>query len=827
MDTDKTRFSFRGVSYSVEIVASGEYIGDNFKCTDERGTVLIFTITGRYEVELTECKGVATDGRVTIPYTIPFLFRHEEDELILSFRVVSIGESAFSKYLCRSSLKEISIPDSVISIGDDAFLDCKSLARIDIPNSVTSIGSWAFSGCCVLEEISVDSDNPVYDSRDNCNAIIETATGRLVQGCAATVIPSSVTSIGEGAFWRCRSLARIDIPDSVTSIGVSAFSDCESLKEIIIPDSVTSIGEGAFEGCRSLTRIDIPDSVTSIGVRAFSDCESLKEIIIPGSVTSIGMGAFSGCGVLEEISVDSDNPVYDSRDNCNAIVETANGRLVQGCTSTVIPSSVTSIGVCAFCRCRSLERINIPNSVVSIENSSFMNCESLKEIIIPGSVTSIGACAFRGCRSLARVGIPDSVVSIENWSFGYCESLKEIIIPSSVTSIGACAFSGCRSLARIDIPDSVISIGSFVFEDCESLTSIVIPTSVNTIGNSAFSGCTSLSEIVIPASVTTIGDWVFDKCKSFTKITVDGNNTVYDSRDNCNAIIETDNGRLIRGCTATVIPDSVISIGSSAFEDCAFLTKIVIPASVTMIEDNAFSGCTSLREISIPASVTSIESMTFRGCAFLTEIKVDGNNPVYDSRENCNAIIETDSGRLIRGCAATVIPDSVTSIGELAFSDCTSLREISIPASVTSIESMAFIGCTSLTEITVDGNNPVYDSRENCNAMIETDSGRLIRGCAATVIPDSVTSIGELAFSDCTSLKEISIPASVTSIGNSAFDDCTSLKEIYCFSTTPPEVKSLFGFGRGDVTVYVPRESVELYRYTFGWWKYEIRPMPE
>ena len=203
MDTDKTRFSFRWMPRSVDDVASGNYIGDTIRCTDGHGTELIFTIREKDKVEFTKCKGVASDGRVTIPSIIPFLFRHEENELRISFRVVSIGERAFYFYNC-SSLKEISIPDSVITIGDEAFYRCSFLKRIIIPTSVTSIGSrvfsgcaslakivipdsvrsigrWAFDGCESLKEITVDGNNPVYDSRDNCNAIIETVSGRLIR----------------------------------------------------------------------------------------------------------------------------------------------------------------------------------------------------------------------------------------------------------------------------------------------------------------------------------------------------------------------------------------------------------------------------------------------------------------------------------------------------------------------------------------------------------------------------------------------------------------------------------------------------------------------
>ena len=653
MDTDKLRFSFQWSPRSVEDVASGEYIGDNIKCADGRGSELIFTITGRDEVKVTKCEGVASDGCVTIPSKIPFLFRHGEDEIRLSFKVVSIGEEAF--YVCRS-LKEISIPDTVTTIGYRSFCFCTSLAKIVIPASVTSIKSNVFYGCTSLKEITVDGDNPVYDSCDNCNAIIEKTSGCLIQGCAATVIPSSVTSIWD---------------------------------------------------------------------RAFDGCTSLAKIVIPASVTSIKSNVFYGCTSLKEITVDGDNPVYDSRDNCNAIIETATGRLIQGCAATVIPDSVASIGDSAFSGCRALKEIRIPASVENIGNWAFSDC---------------------GIEKISFADTMDSVIEqdIDGYTYFSC-----ISIPCRITSIGQFAFSGCTSLKEISIPASVTEIGEI-----------------------AFDGCTSLAKIVIPASVTSIKSNVFSGCTSLKEITVDGNNPVYDSRENCNAIIETASGRLVRGCAATVIPSSVTSIGDWAFKDCTSLAKIVIPTSVTSIGEGAFSRCTSLKEIT-----------------------VDGNNPVYDSRENCNAIIETASGCLIQGCAATVIPSSVTSIWDLAFDGCTSLAKIGIPASVIYIGYRAFAGCTSLKEI---------------------------------VIPDSVTEIGGWAFSDCTSLAGIVIPDSITSIGARAFDGCTSLTEIYCLTTTPPEVRGFdLGLDKGDVTVYVPRKSVGLYRSADGWKECVIKPMPE
>ena len=371
-----------------------------------------------------------------------------------------------------------------------------------------------------------------------------------------------------------------------------------------------------------------------------------------------------------------------------------------------------------------------------------------------------------------------AVTSIGNGAFNERTKLTNIEIPSSVTSIGERAFMGCSGLTGIEIPSSVTSIGEKAFMGCSGLTGIKIPAGVTSIGSSAFYGCSRLTSIEIPAGVTSIGYGAFYGCSGLTSINVEAGNVSYDSRDNCNAIIEKATNTLIQGCNNTKIPSGVTKIGSFAFDGCSGLTSIEIPVGVTEIGSFAFDDCSGVTSIKIPSSVTSIGDGAFYGCSGLTSIVVEADNTVYDSRDDCNAIIKKETNTLIHGCKNTKIPSSVTRIGERAFWDCSELTSIEIPSSVTRIGYGAFDGCSGLTSITVEAGNAMYDSRDNSNALIETKTNTLILGCKSTKIPSSVTSIGSAAFQFCEGLTSITIPEGVTSIGESAFEGCSGLTSI-------------------------------------------------
>ena len=530
---------------------------------------------------------------------------------------------------------------------------------------------------------------------------------------------------------------------------------------------------------------DKEDGDRNISADQITDGNKVSESTTPtGSETDIkGSGSTVASDNNEEVNKVSDI-CYNVTDEVNKTVEVAKGKYTG---SIVIPETV-------------------------VHNDVYY------------SVTSIGESAFYDCTGLTSITIPNSVTSIGGYAFHECSGLTSVTIPNSVTSIGEKAFYGCKGLTSITIPNNVTSIGNVAFYGCTGLTSITIPNSVKSIGSHAFYRCTGLTSILIPNSVTSIGNVAFGNCSGLTSIIVDKNNPKYDSRDNCNAIIETKTNELIAGCKNTVIPGNVTSIGYAAFSGCKGLTSITIPNSVTSIGGYAFHECSGLTSVTIPNSVKSIEERVFWDCSGLTSIIVDKNNPKYDSRDNCNAIIETKTNELIAGCKNTVIPGNVTSIGDFAFDDCKvltsitipnsvtsigwcafsgckGLTSITIPNSVTSIETAAFSGCSGLTSITipnsvtsigesvfedcsgltsiiVDKNNPKYDSRYNCNAIIETRTNELIAGCKNTIIPDNVTSIGGYAFGYCTGLTSIKIPNSVKSIGERAFYGCTRLENV-------------------------------------------------
>lgn len=384
-------------------------------------------------------------------------------------------------------------------------------------------------------------------------------------------------------------------------------------------------------------------------------------------------------------------------------------------TNAGVTYSVTAIGSKAFYYCKGLTSVTIPESVQEIGSNAFRNCIGLTTLSLPAGVTTIGYSAFFGCSGLTSVNIPAGVTTIEPYTFFGCKRLPSVNL-SGISKIGGSAFSGCAALTSVDIPANMGDIESYTFQNCTGLTSVTIPAGIANVGDAAFQGCT--------------------------------------------------------GLTSVTIPEGVVQIGRATFEDC-----------------------TALKSITIPSTVKSLVSSSFSGCSDLTSLSVAEGNPIYDSRNNCNAIIETYEEKkqsetilhykLVVGCNRSFIPDGITEIGANAFSGCTDLTAIEIPASVIAIGVSAFEN-TGLTIIT---------------------------------IPESVNAIDEFCFANCLNLTTVTLPATTTKIEDDAFLNCVSLRDFYCLAEKcPTATKAVFtSCPIENATLHVPEASIGAYTLAEPW----------
>ena len=652
-------------------------------------------------------------------------------------------------------IEKIRIPEGVKVLSK---LNNIGFKEIYLPSTLESVCNLRYDSLSVIQ---VSANNRKYDSRNNCNAIIEKNTNTLILGCCGTVIPENVEYIGDSAFYEVRNMPDLFIPKNVKSIGKYAFAWCvgknyRSFKLNFSENAKIDIIEDSVFYKASIESIVLPKNIQRIGNAAFARSD-LKTISLGNSLREIGTSAFQSTNL----------------------------------TSIVLPDALETIEGLAFSGCSSLESVTFGKSLKTIGDNAFSG-SPVTSLIFPDALESIGNSAFYACSSLESVTFGKSLKTIGDYAFGGCNNLKKVI----VKDIGSWCSISCKysnnplcyaqhlysdentEITNLVIPDSVKEIKGYVFERCIGLKSVVIPNSVDSISPYAFKGCDSLTSVTW--NIRNYKGFKYYKSNPFygkeIKEFIFGNGVEKIPDEICSSM---------NSLQSVILPNSVTTIGSSAFEDCSGLTSITIPNSVTSICSLAFYGCTGLTSVTIPNSVTSIGPSAFINCSGLTSVTIP------------NSVTSIGSSAFYgcTGLTSVTIPNSVTSIGWYTFYGCTGLTSVTIPNSVVSIGKYAFEGCCSLASISLSdktcriGRNAFrgtawYDSQPNGLVYIgkvayDYKGKQDMSANTSVVIKDGTVGIAEDAFCGCGSnLISVSMPNSVTCIGSCAFENCISLTTI-------------------------------------------------
>ena len=653
----------------------------------------------------------------------------------------SASSTTHDYYYIPSTLRNVTITGGNVLHG--AFENCSMLTSVDIGSSAINIAEGAFSGCSSLESITIPfvGAEAGKTSQDTYQYpfgyIFGTASYTGGKGVTQYYYGSSTSSTTSDTFYIPSSLREVTVTGG--NILYGAFYNCTGLASITIGDGVTSIGSYAFYYCTGLTEINW----NAVSV---TDFDSGSDVFYNAGTTGDGITVTFGENVekipayLFYVNSSSDRPNIKSviiGSNVTSIGDDA-FRSCTGLTSITIPNSVTSIGSSAFYGCTGLTSVTIGDGVASIGGYAFQYCTGLTSVTIPDSVTSIGDEAFRSCTGLTSVTIPDSVTSIGRSAFAYCTGLTSVHYTGDIT--GWCGISGLGNVmsggrtlyidgskveGAVTIPDGVTSIPSYAFAYQTGITSVTIPDSVTSIGDWVFYGCYKLVEVYNKSSLSiTAGSTSNGYIGYYAKnvYTAEGGSWLTDTSDGYRFLYDGTNGYLMGYYgdeTELTLPDSFTAYNGTeiteygiydyAFRYQTSITSVTIPDSVTSIGSSAFSGCSELKSITIPfvgaeagktssdayqypfgyifgttsytgqyyygSSTSSTTNSTYYIPSSLREVTVTGGNILYGAFYNCS------------GLTSVTIPDSVTGIGSSAFSGCTGLTSVSIPDGVTSIGS--------------------------------------------------------------------------------------------------------------------------------------------
>lgn len=607
----------------------------------------------------------------------------------------------FGKEDDKRVIKKVVISSGMIGIGNFAFENCSDLKSVEIPASVTSIGSAAFKDCSGLESMNIDEANTTYENPEGSNAIVEKSSKTLVAGCKNTKIPDDVKIIGAYAFCGCSDLKSIEIPDNVSEIQVAAFADCSNLTAIHIPAGVDKIALGVFMGCSNLNSITIdsanrsyespgnanaiidkgtmtllegsnntviPEGVKIIWQNAFAERIHLKSITIPASVTSIVRMPFSDCDSLEEIKVDADNAIFDSRNNCNAIIESATNTLIAGCGKTVIPEGIETIGDSAFERVKTLTHVTIPKSVTEIRGYAFERCENLSTVNLQKGIQTIGYGAFTECVGLTNLIFCGTkadwqAVTIDEDGreelesvLKYHELVKKEKVPATCGKDGSEEYWTCsicdqvylsadmtQNPQELTAPIAILATGNHSWDNgvvtekattakegiktytctvCKATKTEKIaklkPTNSSTVKKGTKVTIKGYKYTVKNSSEVT---FTGVKNKKASKISIPTTVKIKNKKYKVTAMSE----KSLKGVKAKtiIVGNNVQTIGNSAMENCKQLTKVTLGKNVKKIGKNVFKSDKKLKNITIKSTkLKSVGKNAFKGINSKAKITV-------------------------------------------------------------------------------------------------------------------------------------------------------------------------------------------------------------
>ena len=604
-----------------------------------------------------------------------------------------------------------------------------------------------YSGNVIIPE-SVEYNGKVYSVTGIGSSAFENCIG-----LTSVTVPNSVTYIGERAFYGCASLIDMAIPNSLYTINNYTFYGCSSIESIIIPNSVSEIGSYAFMYCVNLRTVSMPESLYSIGIYSFYGCTSLENLFIPANVSTISYGAFWECSGLASITVDGSNNKFDSRDNCNAIIETSTNKLLYGCKNTVIPNSITVIGASSFRGCIGLTTINIPDGIISIEGAAFLGCSGLTSLYIPSSVKYLGS-AFKGC-----IGVSSIIVDEGNTTYDSRENCNAIIATETNRMIVACN--------NTTVPLSVQSFSDDAFSNCVSVS---LPDGLETMPK--FRGCDYLNYVRIPGSIKVIEEYTFDNCPRLETIVFeDGMETLtfkpitdYSNNDS----------RLywIRDC-----PIDSIYVGRnisyefknhynqevciSPWKDSQTLRAVKFGHHSTILQGGFFSGCSSLATVELPEYMEEIGGSAFANCISLTKVHVpQGVKRIeWGTFSHCTSLSEV------------VLPESMEYIGHVSFEYCENIESVVIPSAVKRIDNGAFSYCSKLTHLRIEDSDEILSFNEP-NLI----SAFLL--CPLTNIYLGRNASSRYTFRSITTPFDLTIGDKVTSLYGTLFAECNKIKSV-------------------------------------------------